>query len=408
MPTTEIWSLPPTIPDGWNHDLMDMTRPDDGRIYYVKGNVGALGMLDPAAKAVREWLLTGAMTPPPAIKGNGATGSLARVALTPGRQKQRLWAALDGWHALAELDPATSELRIFSADPPDAVPQSAGFPFSGVCAVLPESATKIWFAARDYANNCPVIGVLDSAAGRASYWRLGGPATNHSVEDLVRGADGRIWFACHCSRDAPAGQDVVFLGVLDPSMRKLRYFLTPNMPAFMPDHWVGVRRLGARNRASASAIWLMLRYFYGASLLTVDTATDVISGHAGTVTYFDMPWAEGLFCIGFPRANEVAVGLRDVLRVCKDKTGCVSPGIFPHADEIVRAQTCNVAAAVYKPAPKVSKAPRRKVNRAVLDMACTRDITPAAPGICGLAQGDTGGRLWLGHWVGSEIGLMTP
>lgn len=396
--TTEIWTLPPSSADDGNLALADTSRPDQGRVFYIKSTVDAVHLLDPAAKQVLQWPLTEALTPPSVAKGEAA--GTARIALTPARKTPKLWVVLKGWKALAELDPVINQVRIFSADPPDAEPDSRGHPFSSTRAVLPESATRIWFAGRDYARKVPLLGLLDTAAGRAHYWTLGGPATDASVEDLTLGADGRLWFACRANADS--GEEVAFLGVLEPATRRVRYWLTGGIAPEWPDRMVGVQRLGARKRSAATAIWLVLRNHYGSSVFKVDTASEAFSYAGGSNLN------EGRFSIAFPRVNEAAVGYRDFVRIHKDRSGCLAPALMPTSTAIVGTGTRAVRMAAHKIEPVRAKVTRRTVNTTVLDQTCLRDLTPDSPSIGDMLHADTGGRLWLGRETGYEIGLFTP
>ena len=395
MPNTQIWTLPPSNADDYNHALSDFTRPDGQSVYYVKSTIGALHKLDTLGKCVLQWTLSEAMTPPSAVKGEH-TGA-GRIALTPGRAKPRVWATLAGWQALVELDPVTNELRFFNATGTSGQP---GYPLTGLASVLPQSPTRIWFSAYDYTLDSAVIGLLDTAALHIDYWILGERGKDVQVRDLALDAAGRVWFACQTLADE--GEQVPFLGMLNPMTRGTRYWLTTGVYRMWPDRRVGCTRLGARNRLAATDIWQVTRNHNGSWVSRFDTTT-LAAVAAGYVNL-----NEGNFAIAIDANGHANVCYEDFVRVYTATSTCLGPTIHEYVSANARSESCAAQVSVFKENPRTLKVPRRQVTTNAVATTCTRDLTPDNPSICDIIQAGSNKSLWLGRITGYEIGLYTP
>ncbi len=398
MPGTRIWTLPESLDDGFPYRLADMTHVVGGCLYYAKAGNGVLGMLEPAARRAHEWVIPAEAAPAAVAPGN-TLGSASRLSLTPGRAP-KVWCTIDAWHALGEFDPVLGQLRVYSSAATGPVNEGGVQPFAAPRCVLAESATRIWFGARSYPDRNPLIGLLDTAAARVVYWTLGGPAAHGTVEDLVIGADGRLWFAC--SSQAGEGENVAFLGVLDTHNRWVHYWMAPGVLAVTPDRTVGARRLGAQRPRSATRVWLVLRNAYRSMLLQVDAASGAM------LQYGAVNLPDGQFDIAVPGANRTAVGYRDFFRLYDNVSGCRFPVEFEASTAEVRAVTADVRISVGKGTAVKTKLQTRKVQTLVTDQACWNTLTPEAPSLCDFLRVESGGRLWLGRQTGNEIGLYTP
>lgn len=396
MPNTRIWTLPPSTNDDYNHALSDFTRPDRQRVFYVKYIIGALHRLDTINREVLQWTLSEAMTPPSAIKGEH--GGVARIALTPGRANLRAWATVPGWQALVELDPGKNQLRFFNAT---GAPGRLGYPLLAVQAVLPQSATRIWFSAKDYDLDYPVIGLLDTEELRITYWILSGPSKDGEVGDLVLDAAGRVWFACQ--NYAAQGEQVAFLGMLNPTTRQTRYWLTSGVHEIWPDRRVGCIRLGAKNRLAATSVWLVSRNHYGSFVCKFDTETLAPVNAANTNLN------DGLFSIAIARNGHAIVCYRDFLNVYTGTPPCAGPTVFPSVLANARKEFCDANVSVFKVEPHRRSVTSRFVetNQVVLS-SCMRELTPDNPSMCSIIQRGADNALWLGRELGYEIGIYTP
>lgn len=395
MPNTQIWTLPPSNADDYNHALTDFTRPDGQSVYYVKSTIGALHQLDTLNKRVLQWTLREAMTPPSAVKGEH-TGA-GRIALTPGRAKPKVWATLAGWQALVELDPVTNELRFFNATGTSGQP---GYPLTALASVLPQSATRIWFSAYDYTLDSAVIGVLDTAALRIDYWILGARGKDVQVRDLALDAAGRVWFACQTL--AGEGEQVPFLGMLNPTTRSTRYWLTSGVYHIWPDRRVGCTRLGARNRLAATDIWQVTRNHHGSHVSRFDTTT------LAAVAVANTSLNEGNFSIAIDLNGHASTCYEDFVWVYKGTSTCVAPTVHPTVSANARKESCAAQVSVFKENPVTSKVSRRLVTTNEVAGGCMRVLTPDNPSICDIIQAGSDKALWLGRSTGYEIGLYTP
>lgn len=396
MPNTRIWTLPPSNADDGNHALKDFTRPVGLSVYYAKWIVGALHKLDARNHEVLQWTLSEAMTPPSAVKGE--FGGAARIALTPGRANLRVWATVPGWQALVELDPAKNLLRFFNAT---GAPGRLGAPLRGLEAVLPQSATRIWFCAKDYDLGLPLIGLLETEEMRITYWILGEPVTDGQVMDLVLDAAGRVWFACQSN--AAQGEQVAFLGMLNPLTRSTRYWLTSGVHEIWPDRRVGARRVGARDRLAATSVWVARRDCNTSSVFAFDTDT-LAPLFAGSTTL-----SEGNFSIALAGNNKANICYRDFVREYSGASGCQWSHEVSSVVANARKEFCDAQVSGFETAPRRTRVTSHTVDTEELIVSsCLRDLTLNNSSLCDIIQKGSGRALWLGRETGNEIGLYTP
>jgi hypothetical protein len=396
MSNTQVWTLPPSSADDYNHDLTDFTRPHAHCVYYVKSTIGALHKLDTPNKRVLQWNLRDAMTPPHAIKGEPPGAS--RIALTPGRAGPRVWAALSDWRALVELDPVANELRLFHATGTSGQP---GYPLTTLSSVLPQSASRIWFSSYDYALDSAVVGLLDTVALRIDYWILGERAKDVQVRDLALDTAGRVWFACQANADE--AEQVPFLGMLDPLTRGTRYWLASGVYHAWPDRRVGCTRLGARNRVAASEIWQVTRNHFGSSVARFDTTTLDAMEPGGHTNLND-----GNFAIAVDANGRASICYEDFVRVYSGASTCVGPAVFATVSATARKESCAARVAAFDENPVACKVSRRVVTTNEAVTPCTSELTPANPSICDIIHGGSKRELWLGRSSGYEIALYKP
>jgi len=304
------------------------------------------------------------------------------------------------WKALVELDPSKNLLRVFNAT---GAPGRQGYPLTALHAVLPQSATHIWFSAKDYDLDYPVIGLLDTETLRISYWILAGPVQHGSVRDLVLDAAGNVWFACMAN--AAQGEQVAFLGRLNPLTRSTRYWLTSGVHEMWPDRRVGCWRLGAKNRLAATRIWLAERDCLSSNVYEFDTGSLAVS----SVPFGSTNLSEGRFSVAVNQNNKANICYRDFVREYSGAASCRWPSTVATASANARRESFDAQMASFEVIPHPTKINSRNVdtNELVLS-SCVRELTPDNPSICDMVERGADNSLWLGRDGGYEIGLYKP